>query len=79
LLYRKAQIEILGYRELMKNIAKIFLIRIKDLVLISTCNICGGQLTGSLYIMQAVGSAFINSHISFFLNQKDCRQEKLLL
>ncbi len=62
----------------MKDTGKIFLNKIKDLIILSTCNICGGQLTGTIYMMQAVGSAFINSHIAFFLNQKDCRQQKLL-
>ena len=58
----------------MKDIAKIVFKKAKTLIEVGTCSICGGQLAGSLYIMQAVGSAFINSHIAVFFNQKDCRQ-----
>lgn len=66
--------KILPDRKFMKDIAKIFFKKVKALIILSTCSIFGGQLTGSLYIMQAVGSAFINSHIAVFFNQKDCRQ-----
>ena len=66
--------DMLQHRKYMKGIARTVLNKAKALIILSTCSICGGQLTSTLYILQVVGSVFISTHLAVFLNQKDCRQ-----
>ena len=58
----------------MKDIAKAVYKKAKTLVMLGTCSICGGQLTGTLYILQAAGTVVISAYLTIFFNQKDCRQ-----